>query len=66
MHWEPLIQSLTLVPATDGRFEVFVDERRVFSKAALGRHAKEGEVVAAVRPPAEAAEAAAAAADKGA
>ncbi len=40
MHFEPVIESLTLVPATDGRFEVIVDDRLIFSKAKLGRHAK--------------------------
>lgn len=59
LHWEPVIESLTLVPATDGRFEVIVDGQLIFSKAKLGRHAKEGEVLAGVRPLAAAAEAAA-------
>ncbi|MDQ2808884.1 MAG: Rdx family protein [Chloroflexota bacterium] len=57
LYWEPVIESLTLVPATDGRFEVIVDGKLIFSKKELGRHAKEGEVLAGVRPLAEAAEA---------
>jgi len=34
-----------LVPSSGGRFEVSVDGRLVFSKAALGRHAEPGEVL---------------------
>lgn len=56
MQFEPVIAALTLIPSRDGRFEVAVDGILVFSKAALRRHAQEGEVVALVRPLAEAAE----------
>lgn len=56
MNFEPVIARLTLVPSRDGRFEVTVDGHLVFSKATGGRHAREGEVVALVRPFAEAAE----------
>lgn len=38
-----------MVPSARGRFEVTLDHELVFSKAALGRHAKPGEVVALVR-----------------
>jgi selT/selW/selH-like putative selenoprotein len=38
-----------LVPSSKGRFEVTLDGELVFSKAALGRHAKPGEVAALVR-----------------
>ncbi len=56
MNFEPVIASLTLRPSRDGRFEVTVDGTLVFSKAALGRQARPGEVVDLVRPLAAAAE----------
>jgi len=56
MHFEPVIETVTLIPSQDGRFEVTVGDQVVFSKAALNRHAQEGEIVALVRPLAEAAE----------
>jgi hypothetical protein len=34
------------VPSSKGRFEVTLDDALVFSKAALGRHAQPGEIVA--------------------
>jgi selenoprotein W-related protein len=37
--------SVQLVPSSGGRFEVTVDDRLVFSKAATRRHAEPGEVV---------------------
>ena len=40
---------MELIPSSKGRFEVFLDEELIFSKASLGRHAKPGEVVALVR-----------------
>jgi predicted Rdx family selenoprotein len=33
-------------PSRGGRFEVSVDGKAVFEKSKLGRHAKQGEVVA--------------------
>jgi selenoprotein W-related protein len=42
--WEPEIESLTLIPAEGGVFEVKVDADLVFSKKELGRHAEPGEV----------------------
>lgn len=38
-----------LVPSSNGRFEVTVDDELVFSKADLGRHAEAGEVAGLVR-----------------
>jgi len=35
----------TLVPSSGGIFDVMVDGKLVFSKRAVGRHAKPGEVV---------------------
>jgi len=59
MNFEPVIAKLTLIPSRDGRFEVIVDGDLIFSKAALHRHAKPGEVVELVRPLAARAEQAA-------
>ena len=44
-----MIETIELVPSSNGRFEVTLDGELVFSKAALGRHAQPGEVVALVR-----------------
>jgi selenoprotein W-related protein len=41
--------ELTLSPSSGGVFEVTVDGRLVFSKKALGRHAKPGEVLELIR-----------------
>jgi len=37
-----------LQPSSRGRFEVTLDGELIFSKAALGRHAKAGEIVKVV------------------
>lgn len=47
--WAPIIEAIDLIPASKGRFEVTIDGELVFSKAALGRHAEPGEVVALAR-----------------
>jgi selT/selW/selH-like putative selenoprotein len=47
--WAPIIEAVELLPASKGRFEVTLDGELIFSKAALGRHAEPGEVVALVR-----------------
>jgi selenoprotein W-related protein len=47
--WAPIIASIDLLPSSKGRFEVTLDGELIFSKAALGRHAEPGEVVAIVR-----------------
>ena len=47
--WAPIIETIELIPSSKGRFEVVVDGEVVFSKAALGRHAKPGEVAGLVR-----------------
>lgn len=39
------ISALTLVPSAGGVFEVDVDDQRIFSKKALGRHAEDDEVL---------------------
>jgi selenoprotein W-related protein len=38
-----------LVPSSGGIFDVMVDGKLVFSKRALGRHAKPGEIVALLK-----------------
>ncbi len=40
---------MELVPSSKGRFEVDLDGERIFSKAALGRHARPGEIAGLVR-----------------
>lgn len=47
--WAPIIETIELIPASKGRFEVTLDGELIFSKAALGRHAEPGEVAAIVR-----------------
>ena len=47
--WAPVIASVDMLPSSKGRFEVIVDGELIFSKAALGRHAKPGEVAGLVR-----------------
>ena len=47
--WGPRVESLELVPSSGGRFEVTLDDELIFSKAALGRHAEEGEVASLIR-----------------
>jgi len=44
-NFEHVIESVTLIPSDDGRFEVSVNGELVFSKLALKRHAQAGEIV---------------------
>lgn len=46
---EAQIESLTLIPASGGKFEVAVNGELVFSKKGLGRHAEPGEVHGSVK-----------------
>jgi selenoprotein W-related protein len=41
--------DLKMIPSSGGVFEVTVDDRLVFSKRALGRHAEPGEVLELIR-----------------
>ena len=41
--------DITMLPSSRGRFEVTLDGDLLFSKAALGRHARPGEVAGLVR-----------------
>jgi selenoprotein W-related protein len=47
--WAPVIETIELIPASKGRFEVILDGELIFSKADLGRHANPGEVAGIVR-----------------
>ena len=44
-----MFEDIELVPSSKGRFEVTLDGELIFSKAALGRHAKPGEIATLVR-----------------
>ena len=48
-HYEHLIEEIKLVPSDEGRFEVTVNGKLVFSKLSMRRHAEPGEVVGLVR-----------------
>jgi selenoprotein W-related protein len=39
-----VIESLTLIPSSGGRFEVLANDISIFSKLAVGRHAEPGEI----------------------
>ena len=43
-HLEAQIQDFKLIPATGGKFELVVNDKLIFSKKALGRHAEPGEI----------------------
>jgi selT/selW/selH-like putative selenoprotein len=42
--WAPVMRAVELQSGTKGRFEVTLDGELIFSKTAIGRHAKPGEV----------------------
>jgi len=42
--FEDQIESIALIPADGGKFEVMADGQLLFSKLSLGRHAEPGEV----------------------
>lgn len=44
-QYEPKIDSIYLIPAGGGKFEVKVNEELVYSKLENGRHAEPGELV---------------------
>jgi selenoprotein W-related protein len=46
---ESQIESLLLIPASGGKFEITVNGELVFSKKALGRHAEPGEIYKLVK-----------------
>ena len=44
-----MIADVVLLASSKGRFEVTLDGELIFSKAAIGRHAKAGEIAGLVR-----------------
>jgi selenoprotein W-related protein len=48
-NYEHLIETITIVPSDDGKFEVSVNGDLLFSKKQLQRHAEPGEVLGLVR-----------------
>jgi selT/selW/selH-like putative selenoprotein len=42
--YERDIETIRLIPAGNGKFEVMVNDNLIFSKTSLGRHAEDGEV----------------------
>jgi len=42
--YTPVIEALTLLPSSGGRFEVIANDTIIFSKKSAGRHAEPGEV----------------------
>jgi selenoprotein W-related protein len=42
--YEIKIDSIRLIPADGGKFEVIVDNKLVYSKLATGRHVEQGEL----------------------
>jgi selT/selW/selH-like putative selenoprotein len=46
--WAPTLRGVELSSGTKGRFEVTLDGELIFSKVALQRHAKPGEVAAEI------------------
>jgi selT/selW/selH-like putative selenoprotein len=43
--YESEIQSLTLVPSDNGRYEVYLNNELIFSKMQNHRHARPGEII---------------------
>ncbi len=48
-QFEPDIDSITLVPSDEGRFEFSINGKLIFSKLELHRHAEPGEIAGLVR-----------------
>ena len=46
---EAQIKTMDLIPATGGKFEITVNDKLIFSKKSLGRHAEPGEVYALIK-----------------
>jgi selenoprotein W-related protein len=44
-----VIADISLLPSSNGRFEVTLDDELIYSKISTGRHAAEGEIAAIVR-----------------
>jgi selenoprotein W-related protein len=48
-QFEPEIESIKLVPSDGGKFEFTINDKLVFSKLELHRHAEAGEIAGLVR-----------------
>jgi selenoprotein W-related protein len=48
-HFEPEIESITLIPSNGSRFEVTVNNTLLYSKLQTGRHANPGEILGLVK-----------------
>ncbi|HAV77481.1 MAG TPA: hypothetical protein DCX53_09010 [Anaerolineae bacterium] len=48
-NYEHVIETISIVPSDNGKFEVSVNGDLLFSKKALARHAEPGEVLGLVR-----------------
>lgn len=49
MGKKSLIEEISLIPSSAGRFEVTVDGKLIYSKVATGRHPTEDEVIELIR-----------------
>jgi len=47
--YEPEIEALTLLPSDEGRFEITVNGKLLYSKLETGRHTKDGEISGLIR-----------------
>jgi len=48
-EFERIIDHLTLIPSSGGRFEVMLDDRLIYSKEETGRHPEYEDVAAPLR-----------------
>jgi selenoprotein W-related protein len=48
-EFEPEIESITLVPAEGGQFEVTINDKLLFSKLREHRHVEPGEIIGKIR-----------------
>lgn len=48
-EFERIIDRLTLIPSSGGRFEVMLDDRLIYSKEETGRHAEYADIAVPLR-----------------
>lgn len=48
-EFERIIDLLTLIPSSDGRFEVMLDDRLIYSKEETGRHPEYEDIAGPLR-----------------
>jgi selenoprotein W-related protein len=48
-QFEPEIESITLIPSQDGRYEIEVNGELIYSKLKTNRHAQQGEISNLIR-----------------